>query len=74
MTKDDTDDLEEIEEDSPYLDWEASATAVRKIIGSLKAMTVHEALLTLVAACDQLTRAAPHDWDTTKVKKILNDI
>jgi hypothetical protein len=69
---DETEDLED--EGSDYLDWEANHELVKKVLGVLKPLTVHEALLTLVATCDALAKGSRHDWDMTKVRQVLENL
>jgi hypothetical protein len=71
----DPDEDEKIEDEgTDYLDWEASRELVKKMLNVLRSLTVHEALLTLVAACDTLAKGARHDWDITKVRQVLEDL
>jgi regulator of sirC expression with transglutaminase-like and TPR domain len=72
-------DPEDLENEEPeavhdFLDFEANHEVVRKLLSVLKSASVHEAMLTLLNACDTLAKAAPSDWDGAKVKQILNDI
>ena len=71
-SKDPDEGLED--EGSDYLEWEANHELVKKILGVLKPLTVHEALLTLVAACDALAKGSRHDWDMTKVRQVLENL
>lgn len=70
----DPDEFEEPEESHDFLDFEANHEVVRKVLSVLKAASVHEAMLTLLNACDTLAKASPADWDSTKVRKVLQDI
>lgn len=75
MVKDkDPDEELEAEESHDFLDFEANHEVVRKVLSVLKTASVHEAMLTLLNACDTLAKASPADWDTTKVRKVLQDI
>lgn len=72
----DPEDLEgeEPEDAHDFLDFEANHETVRKLLNVLKTASVHEAMLTLLNACDTLAKAAPADWDVTKVRAVLQDI
>ena len=75
MAKDkDPDENEDIEDSHDFLDFEANHETVRKLLNVLKTASVHEAMLTLLNACDTLAKAAPADWDVTKVRAVLQDI
>jgi hypothetical protein len=72
---DDDPDFEEEEPEGPeYVDWEANQELAKKLLNILKTLHIHEALLTLVAACDLLMKNSPKDWDHTKVKQVLPNI
>jgi hypothetical protein len=66
---------DEFEPEGPeFVEWEANHDLVKKLLNVLKFLVVHEALLTMVAACDQLMKNAPKDWDSAKVKQVLTDL
>jgi hypothetical protein len=56
------------------MDFEANHETVKKILNVVKTANVHEAMLTLLNACDTLAKNSPSDWDETKVKQVLADL
>jgi hypothetical protein len=70
-----TPDDDEFEPEGPeFVEWEANHDLVKKILNVLKPLVIHEALLTMVAACDELMKNAPKDWDSAKVKQVLTNL
>jgi hypothetical protein len=62
------------DDERDFMDFEANHETVRKILGLLKPASIHEAMLTLLNACDTLAKIAPGNWDDKKVKQVLDDI
>ena len=74
LKDDGEDEFDAPEEGKDFLDFEANHEVVRKILNVLKSASVHEAMLTLLNACDTLAKNSPKDWDDTKVRKVLQDL
>ena len=74
VAADELEEAGEYDEGKDFLDFEANHEVVRKILNVLKSASVHEAMLTLLNACDTLAKNSPKDWDDTKVRKVLQDL